>query len=144
MLRRGCRSRCGGRGLGRRRGHNGHGGRRRNHRRGARRSGFGCGLGLFALEDGLEGIAGLGDLGEIELRLAVDLLPGRGAAFAAVLEVFSDLFGLVGFDGTGVGLSRHADCFERVQNWPALYFQFPRQIVNSNFAHPSLFASLRP
>ena len=44
-----------------------------------------------------------------------------------------------------MGLSGHADCFERVQNWPALYFQFPCQIVDSNFAHPSLFvlAALR-
>ena len=39
-----------------------------------------------------------------------------------------------------MGLSRHANCFERVQNRPALYFQFSCQIVNSNFAHPSLFA----
>ena len=69
-------------------------------------------------------------------------LPARRAAFAAVLEVLPDPFGLVGFDGAGVGLSRHADCFERVQNWPALYFQFPCQIVDSNFAHPSLFALL--
>jgi len=54
-----------------------------------------------------------------------------------------DPFGLVGFDGAGVGLSGHADCFERVQDWPALDFQFPCQIVDSNFAHPSLFTSLR-
>jgi hypothetical protein len=44
-----------------------------------------------------------------------------------------------------MGLSGHADCFERVQDWPALDFQFPCQIVDSNFAHPSLFvfAALR-
>ena len=63
----------------------------------------------------------------------------RSAALAAVLEVLPDLFGLVGFDGAGVGLSGHADCFERVQDWPALDFQFSCQIVDSNFAHPSLF-----
>jgi hypothetical protein len=118
--------------------------RRRDDGGGARRRGFGGCFGLFALEDGLERVAGLGHLGEVELRLGVDRLPGCGAASAAVLEVLPDLFGLVGFDRTGVGLSRHADCFERVQNWPALYFQFPCQIVDSNFAHPSLFASLRP
>ncbi len=109
---------------------------------GTRRRGFGCGLGLLALEDGLERIAGFGHLGEVELRLGVDRLPGRSAALAAVLEVLPDLFGLVGFDGTGVGLSGHADCFERVQDWPALDFQFPCQIVDSNFAHPSLFVLL--
>jgi hypothetical protein len=108
----------------------------------ARRRGFRCGFGLLALEDGFERVAGLGDLGEVELRFVVDGLPACGAASAAVLEVLPDPFGLVGFDRAGVGLSGHADCFERVQNWPALYFQFPCQIVDSNFAHPSLFASL--
>jgi hypothetical protein len=119
-------------------------GRRRDDGSGARRGCLGCGFGLLALEDGLEGVAGLGDLGEVELRLVVGWLPVRGAAFAAVLEVFPDSFGLVGFDGAGMGLSCHADCFERVQDWPALDFQFSCQIVDSNFAHPSLFASLRP
>ena len=38
----------------------------------------------------------------------------------------------------------HADRRQRIQNGLALYFQFPCQIVDSNFAHPSLFASLRP
>jgi hypothetical protein len=43
-----------------------------------------------------------------------------------------------------VSLSGYADCFKRVQDWPAFDFQFSCQIVDSNFAHPSLFASLRP
>jgi hypothetical protein len=101
------------------------------------------GLGLFALEDCLEGVAGLGDLGEVKLRPGVDG-PGRCATLAAILEVLPDPFGLVGFDGAGMGLPGYADCFQRIQNWPALDFQFPCQIVDSNFAHPSLFASLRP
>jgi hypothetical protein len=118
---------------------------RRDYSGGAWRRGFGCGLGLLALEDGFEGVAGLGDLGEVKLRLRVDRLPACSAALAAVLEVVPDPFGLVGFDGAGMGLSGHADCFERVQDWPALDFQFPCQIVNANFAHPSLFvfAALR-
>src|SRR5271170_5997957 len=100
----------------------------------------GC-LGLLTLEDGLECVAWLGDLGEVKLRPVVGLLLSVGAtASSAVFEVFPDLFGLIGFNGAGMGLSRHADCFERVQNRPALYFQFSCQIVNSNFAHPSLFA----
>jgi hypothetical protein len=100
---------------------------------------------MLALEDGFESVAGLGDLGEVELRLCLDRLPACSAAPAAVLEVLPDPFGLVGFDGAGMGLSGHADCFKRVQDWPALYFQFPCQIVDSNFAHPSLFvfAALR-
>jgi hypothetical protein len=32
-----------------------------------------------------------------------------------------------------------ADCSERFQNGIALYFQFTRQIIDSNFTHPSLF-----
>jgi hypothetical protein len=112
---------------------------------GARRRGGLCGgFGLLALEDGFEGVAGFGDLGEVELRLALDGGPARRAALAAILEILPDPFGLVGFDGAGVGLSGYADCFERIQNRPAFDFQFPCQIVDSNFAHPSLFASLRP
>ena len=121
------------------------GGRRRDNGGWARRRGFGCGFGLLALEDGFKGVAGFGDLGEVKLRPVVGRLPACGAASAAVPEVLPDPFGLVGFDGAGVGLSGHADCFERVQDWPALDFQFPCQIVDSNFAHPSLFvfAALR-
>jgi hypothetical protein len=115
----------------------------RDHGGWARRRRFGCGLGLLALKDGFKRIAGLGDLGEVELRFVVGRRLSRSAALAAVLEVLPDPFGLVGFDGAGMGLSGHADCFERVQNWPALHFQFPCQIVDSNFAHPSLFGSLR-
>jgi hypothetical protein len=106
-------------------------------------SGSGSGLGLLALEDGFEGIAGLGDLGEVKLRPVIGWRFGRSAASAAVPEVLPDPFGLVGFDGAGMGLSRHADCFKRIQNRPAFDFQFPCQIVDSNFAHPSLFGSLR-
>jgi hypothetical protein len=98
---------------------------------------------VLALQNGFEGVAGLGHLGQVKLRPVIDRLPACGAASATVLEIVPDLFGLVGFDGTGVGLSSHANCFERVQDWPALYFQFSCQIVDSNFAHPSLFASLR-
>jgi hypothetical protein len=119
-------------------------GRRRNDGGGARWRGLGGGFGLLALEDGLECVAGLGDLGQIEPGPGLDRLFGRRAASAAVLEVFPDLFGLVGFDGAGMGLSGYADCFQCVQNWPAFYFQFSCQIVDSNFAHPSLFGSLRP
>jgi hypothetical protein len=103
------------------------------------RCGFGCSLCLLALENRFEGVARFRDFGKVELWLVVDGLSGRSTALAAVLEVVPDPFGLVGFDGAGMGLSGNADCFERIQNWPALDFQFSCQIVDSNFAHPSLF-----
>jgi hypothetical protein len=113
----------------------------RNDGRGAwRRGGFGGGLCMFALEDSLQGVARLGDLGEVKLRLCINRLAVRTAASSAVFEVIPNSFGLIGFNRAGVGLSRHTNRFERVQNRPALYFQFSCQIVNSNFAHPSLFA----
>ena len=100
-----------------------------------------CGrLSLLALEDSLQGVARLGDLGEVKLRLRIHRLPARTTTASAVFEVVPNSFGLIGFNRAGVGLSRYANRFERVQNRPALYFQFSCQIVNSNFAHPSLFA----
>ncbi len=111
---------------------------------GARWRGLGGGFGLLALKDGFERVAGFGDLGEVEPWLALDGGLARRTALAAVFEVLPDPFGLVGFDGAGVRLPSYADCFQRIQNRPALDFQFSCQIVDSNFAHPSLFASLRP
>jgi hypothetical protein len=122
------------------------GGRRRssNNRSRTRRRGLGGGVSLLTLENGLERVAGLRHLGEIKLRLDLGGLPaGAGAAIAAV-EIAAHLLRLIGLDGAGVRLSRNADRFKRIENRPALYFQFSCQIVNSNFAHPSLFASLRP
>lgn len=137
--------------LSRRRNHAGRGRTRRccrrwrNHGRTRRwRHGAYCGFGLLALENSFQRIARLGYLGKIELRLLRRRGASRTAAAAAVLEILPDPLGLVGFDRTGVRLSRHADCFERIQNRPAFDFQFSCQIVDSNFAHPSLFASLRP
>ncbi len=119
-------------------------GRRCDDRSRTRRwSGFGGCFGLFALENRLQRVAGLGHLGEVELRLRLGSGLARSCA-AVSAEVLAYLLCLVGLDGAGVGLSGHANCFECVQNGPALYFQFSCQIVDSNFAHPSLFASLRP
>lgn len=112
--------------------------------RGTRWSSLGGGLSLLALEDGLERVAGLGDLGEIKLRLDLGLLPACARGAASTVEVAAHLLGLIGLDRAGVRLPSNADRFKRIENRPALYFQFSCQIVDSNFAHPSLFASLRP
>jgi hypothetical protein len=112
--------------------------------RGTRRRSLGCGLSLLALEDGLERVARLGDLGEIKLRLDLGLLLACARGAASTIEIAAHLLGLIGFDRAGVCLSSNADRFKRIENRPALYFKFSCQIVNSNFAHPSLFASLRP
>jgi hypothetical protein len=101
-----------------------------------------CGvLGILALEDGADGIAGLRDLREVKLRLRLDGWLGAGSGAASAVEVVAHTIGLVWVDGTGVGLPRDAEGFERVEDWPAFYFQFPCKIVDSNFDHPSLFAS---
>jgi hypothetical protein len=100
---------------------------------------------LLPLQDRLQRIAGLGYLRQVKLRLRVRSRLIRGHTAVAAVEVGADPLGLVLLDRTGVRLSRYANRLERVEDRPALYFQFPRQIVDSNFAHPSLFScSLRP
>jgi len=103
-----------------------------------RRCCFGRGFGLFALEDGLEGVAGLETLERSNFGLvsagcldAVLLLPPF-LKYSRTLSAWSASMELEWvFPVTPIAS-------ERVQNWPALYFQFPCQIVDSNFAHPSL------
>ena len=119
-----------------RRGRNHHGWTSGHRRRGLCR----C-LGLLAFEDCLQGIAGLGDLGQVELRPVVGRWPRRTYAARSAGEVTADLLRLVDFDRAGVRLLfGDANRRERVQNGLALYFQFACQIVDSNFAHPSLFS----
>ena len=120
------------------------GGRRRDDRCGTWWGGLDGGIGLLALEDCLERVAGLRHLRQVELRLRVSSGFICAAAPVSAVEIGAYPLGLVGLDGAGVRLSGNADGFEGIQNRPALYFQFSCQIVNSNFAHPSLFASLRP
>ena len=51
---------------------------------------------------------------------------------------------LIGFDGTGMRLLLgDANLWQRVENFLALDFQFPGQIVNSNL-HPPLISSVVP
>jgi hypothetical protein len=62
---------------------------------------------------------------------------------AGFTEVFPDLFGLIDFDGAGMGLLlRDANLDKHVEDLFAFYFQLASQIVNSNL-HPP-FISLCP
>jgi hypothetical protein len=95
-------------------------------------------LGVAALEDGAHGVAGLGHSGKVDGGLVCAGLRLRGGGAAVALEVRTDTLGLILFDGARVRLAGDADGLERIENGPALYFQFACQIVDSNFAHPSL------
>jgi hypothetical protein len=101
----------------------------------------GSGFGVAALKDGADGVSGLGDVAEVDRGFRAALGAGLRGASAGVVEVLAYALGLVLFDGTGMGLPADADGFERVKDGSALYFQLSCQIVDSYFAHPSLFAS---
>jgi hypothetical protein len=109
-------------------------GRRWGHGRASRGDRFGR---LLARQDGLEGIAGLGDLGEIDLGaelFAAGAIAVGGAA--GLMEILAYFFGFIDFDGAGVGLFlRDADFDKHVEDLFAFHFQLASQIVNSNL-HP--------
>ena len=122
--------------------------RRRSHNRRTSHDRRGCpcrSLGLLALQNRLQRIAGLGDLRQVKPGLRLRCLLRSAARPASTGNVRADLVRLVELNGARVGLLfRDANRRESVQNGLALYFQFACQIVDSNFAHPSLFASLAP
>jgi hypothetical protein len=98
---------------------------------------------LLARQDRLYRVARLRNVGQIERRLGLRRrLARRAAAAALTAEVGTHLFGLIGLDRTGVRL-RFGDANRRqsIQNGLALDFQLSCKIVDSNFAHPSLFVS---
>jgi len=103
---------------------------------------------ILARQNGLQRIAGLGDLGEIdfgaELVAAATTATAVAVAGAAGLtEILADLLGLIDLHGAGVGLFlRDADLDKHVENLFAFHFQLASQIVNSNL-HPPLL-SLMP
>jgi len=99
-------------------------------------------LSVAALKDRAHGVAWLRHAGEIDGGLGRAGLRLRGGGAAVALEVRTDTLGLILFDGARMRLAGDADGLECVENRPALYFQFACQIVDSNFVHPSLFASL--
>jgi len=93
---------------------------------------------LLARQNGLEGIPGLGDLGEIDLGTEILATGGAMPAMrtARLMEILAHFFGLVDFDGAGVGLFlRDSDLDKDVEYLFAFDFQLASQIVNSNL-HP--------
>ena len=101
---------------------------------------LGCQL---ALKDQPRCVARLRYVRQIECRLGLHRrLAHRAAAAALSAEIRAHLVGLIGLDRTGVRL-RLGDANRRqsIQDGLALDFQLPCKIVDSNFAHPSLFVS---
>jgi hypothetical protein len=101
------------------------------------------GGGLLLL-DGAERVAGARDVGEIDLgfEFFFAVLGGAGGpggcgrGVAAGTNIFAHQFGFVVFERTGVRfLFGNADGREGVKNFPALDFQLPGQIIDSNL-HP--------
>jgi len=102
------------------------------------------------LRDGLQHIAWLGDVREIDLRLEL-VLRRRNARAAAraglmLLIIRFDALRLVHFDGTGVRfLFGDADLEKNVEDFLALDLKFSGQIVDSNLVlHSALFPPLCP
>jgi hypothetical protein len=147
-FRRGRRGRCGrrhrscnpggGRSRHRRLGFYGSSGRDRSSRRW--RS---CGRLLFT-DDGFQNVAGLRNLGKINLgfnpvnfRAAGTGRLGGTLGFAGAPETSPDFLGLVLLDGTGMGLLLgDADFGQGIENDLAFDFQLSGQVVDSNLTHP--------
>jgi hypothetical protein len=98
--------------------------------------------------DGLQHIARLGNSRQVNFGLdfarqgARCRSGGSGSSLRSSLslptEVLPDLLGLVRLDGAGVRLLvGDADLGQVVENFLALHFQLPRQIVDANLFHPA-------
>ena len=105
---------------------------------------------LLLRQDGLHHVAGLGDVGEIDLgRNCLRGARRRTAAVArcprSTLKLRTNFVGLVIFDRTGVGLALAQSEFrQHVKNLTALDFHLSREIVDSNLTHPPLFKTCYP
>jgi hypothetical protein len=97
---------------------------------------------LFARENGLERISGLGYLREINLGLkALGCTRGTCRGARSTAKMGADFFRFVIFNGAGVGHLgvTKAHLSQQIQNLPALDLYFSCQIVDSNLTHPPLF-----
>jgi hypothetical protein len=105
---------------------------------------------LLLGQNGLHHVAGLGDVGEIDLRR--NCLCGarrRSAAVArcprSTLKLRTNFVGLVVFNRTGVGLAlSQTELCQHVKNLTAFHFHLAREIVDSNLTHPPLFKTRDP
>ena len=119
----------------------------RRHRHWLRRR-WGSSLGVAAQQTG--DIARLGDVGEIDFGLDCRLGRARSAITGSARPTLSSkmlahTLSFVNLDGARVCLLfRHSDFGKDIEDRPALDFQFPCQIVNSNFAHPPCVLSTIP
>lgn len=101
----------------------------------------------FLLQQKASYISRLGDVREIDLCLDLRLGRTRSAVASCACgawsgEVFAHTIGLVGLDRARVRLLfRYSNQGEDVENRFALDFQFPCQIVDSNFTHSALCIS---
>jgi hypothetical protein len=78
-------------------------------------------LGLFlARLNGTQNIAGLGDLGQINLWLGFRLVPDYRGSLGATLKMRTNPLGLICFEGAGVGLRfRNANFLQNIENLSA-------------------------
>jgi hypothetical protein len=149
----------------RRLGRGGHGWRECRPRWSGRRRGLGGrrgrgGMGQMALarllfflllggQNGLQHVAGLGDVREIDFGRDTLRRARKGAALAArprsTLKLCADLLRLVVLQRTGVGLAAGQAKFrQNVKNPPTLDFHLACEIVNTNLTHPPLFTWVLP
>jgi hypothetical protein len=95
-------------------------------------------------QDGLQNVARLGDMREIDLGRdalrSARLLRCLAGGPRSALKMRANLIGLIVLQRTGVGLSSgQAKLRQYVENLPALDFHLACKIVNSNLTHPPLF-----
>ncbi len=98
--------------------------------------------------DGLQHVARLGDSGEVDLGLDLagqgtrSSLGGTGSVLRGIrlyVEVLTHFDCLIRLNGAGMRLFlNNADLRQEVEDFPALDFQFPCQIVDADLIHPSL------
>jgi hypothetical protein len=110
-------------------------------------------LGILLLllgQNGLQHVAGLGDVREINLgrnalRGARGLRAGALRTPRATLKMCAHLLCFVGLQRTGMGLAGgQAELCQYVKNPSALDFHLAREIVDSNLTHPPLFKFCQP
>ena len=128
----------------------------RLHRRGGRLGRHARVTRLFFLflllgQNGLQHIAGLGDVRQIDLgndggrAVAGRRTCGMRCGSRILRKMRANPIRLVAFERTGVRFARgNAELLKNVENRARLYFQLFREIVNTNLTHPPLFNSVPP